>query len=203
MRCACFLLAPAMWAGLFRAFWLPSFVHFSCGTGLHLQMRQVPHGVSPVGTAHFGRGHQSGAHRRALRLPKNKATRVNAQLNAAHPGRLALGHAGDRRADGGGGATGTAAGAAFHGCLTTLLIAVCACQAGARGWFCVEWSTHHRVQTLRCPQHLIDHGAHAIAVGCLHQGALVVECAARIAQCKGLGCQPAFQVDQQGRQVAL
>src|SRR6218665_1410684 len=59
------------------------------------------------------------------------------------------------------------------------------------------------MQTARSPYHLIDDGAHAVAVGLLHQGALGVECAVGLAQRKGLGCEPAFQVDEQGCQVAL
>ena len=50
------------------------------------------------------------------------------------------------------------------------------------------------VQALGGPQHLVNHGTHALAVGGLHQSAAVVKSVARGTQRKGLGRQPAFGV---------
>ena len=87
------------------------------GPGQLFQSRKEQPGVAATvvaGAAHLGRRHQLATHRRALRLTKNAAAQVFVQLHAAHPRRLALGHAWNRRTDGGRGAAGTAAGAARH-----------------------------------------------------------------------------------------
>ena len=53
------------------------------------------------------------------------------------------------------------------------------------------------------PQHLFHHALHALAVRVLHQRSVFVEGTGGLAQGKGARGQPAFQVDEQQRQVAL
>jgi len=58
--------------------------------------------------AHFLAGLQTGAECGSFRLAENHAAVAVIKLNAAHPGRFAIGHAGNRAVDRGGGAARTA-----------------------------------------------------------------------------------------------
>ena len=55
--------------------------------------------------------------------------------------------------------------------IAIVLIAVCACWLSARACFALKCSRGWCLQAFSRPQHLVNHGAHAVAVGLLHQGA--------------------------------
>lgn len=83
--------------------------------GLLFQPAQVSQGVLHRIAAHLGVGRQASAHLGALRPTVDQAAVVLAELNAAHPCRLAAGHTRDGRRDGQGNAAGPAADPAPHG----------------------------------------------------------------------------------------
>ncbi|MBA4708318.1 hypothetical protein [Aquitalea aquatica] len=70
-------------------------------------------------TAHFSRRLKAGTHRWPLGSAKQQAQIVSAELNAAHPGRLALRHARDGGGNGGCDATGSAMQTTIHDRLST------------------------------------------------------------------------------------
>ena len=76
-------------------------------------------------------------------------------------------------------------------------------QPGRQFMSCAALSSGGGLQAGGGPQNLVHHGAHAVAVGGLDEGATVVKRTARSAQGEGLGHEPAFQVGEQGAQVAL
>ena len=55
--------------------------------------------------------------------------------------------------------------------IAIVLIAAGACWLSARACFGLKCSRGWCLQAFSRPQHLIHHGAHAVAVGLLHQGA--------------------------------
>ena len=84
--------------------------------GQQFELRQVPHRVFLPVSTHLHRRHQLQAHCRPARQSKDPAAIRVIELDAAHTGRLASGHAGNRGADRRRRATGATAGTAVHRC---------------------------------------------------------------------------------------
>nr|GEU28127.1 hypothetical protein [Tanacetum cinerariifolium] len=77
-----------------------------------LQVSEPPHRIGAAVAAHLQRRLQAAAKRRALGAAEDQAALVVAQLHAAHAGRLAMGHTGNRTGDRRRGAAGAAVRAA-------------------------------------------------------------------------------------------
>ena len=84
------------------------------GPGHVLQAHQPGHRVFGIAAAHLGRGAQGTAHGWPLGPAEQAAPQLFVQLHTRHPGRLALRHARNGRADRRCDAAGSAVGAAVH-----------------------------------------------------------------------------------------
>ena len=87
---------------------------------LPLQQRQISQRLGRALPAHLRRRPQAAADRRPLTRPEKATAVLGSQLAAAHPGRLPLRHAGNRRRDRRGNAAGSAAGTTGKGVLRHL-----------------------------------------------------------------------------------
>lgn len=141
--------------------------------------------MTAVSAAHLYRRRKPTANSGPAGLTKNPAALLVIKLDAAHAGRLAMGHARNRRADGRRDAAGAAARSTVnHEYVSTRF------RASGR-------------QPLRCEKHLINHGLHILPACVIEQLTLGIKRIASTAESEGLGRHPALHVQQQGHEMAL